>query len=174
MNDTNLQNIKNKYNELHKTKDRIQKLLYIKENLENSIELKRYYSVLRNLRDLKNERNIVEKSDFELLDIAIKSEKIEETNNIYVYICTIHENKEEAKMIQHKVYANLENNGLTRAIILPIEECDKFEEENIVLYSDELPAIEYYNQMRNQFFNTALTKGQDEAVSEMARIRNRK
>lgn len=180
MKEQNLKNIRKKYKEFIKQKEKYKSLIEKKEELEKKPDVKEYINLLEIIDSWDS--NVQEKSDKQLLDKAVYSERIVESNNIFVYMGTyrisseidiVHGSSDNlvAKndpSADYRIYSDIEKNSLDASIQVPISQCDKFEKENFVLYPNRrYVTSEYYNLVREIFFETAVKSGQKKAIEKV-------
>lgn len=154
----------------------VQKYLKLKNQLEND---KRYsYDQVQN------------KTNEDILEKAIDSIRVTHPENIYVYIGTYqrsHEIDIEHGSTDYRVsisdpnadyreYRNIELSRFEATIQVPISMCEKFENENIVLFPYKQANVnaEYYYKIRNMYFETAIKYGKEKALEKVLYQRNKK
>lgn len=169
MNNKELEKIKKEYNDIKNI---------LNSNFEEIIELEnnpivdRYnylkrIQMLSNIGELNNDRSI-------LTFCLVKSEIMEETNNIYVYMFentikrleTIYNRPilepEENKNKKVIYYVDLENPS--KYVFIPKEKQEEFENTNNVVYGDKniYDAIDRYHNLRRKFFDLCICQNQEQ------------
>lgn len=135
---------------------------------------------------IANSKHGVDKqTDDEILLNAIRYIKIKESNNIYVYMGSFLENYEcdiedgpkdymvskDNPNAYYRVYRNLELNSYQEGYEVGVlaAECEKFEQENIVIYPEETKCS--YMDLRKDFFKTAISDSQENALKKVISLR---
>ena len=189
MKEENLQNIRKKYKELGKTKQHILDVIEEKSKLEQLPEVKKYLSLLEEIESYSSysfSRDLKDSTNEQLLDRAVRSEKITETNKIFICMGTYRESSitdiehgasdylvpKDDPSADYRVYSDIEKNSLEATFEIPISQCNDFEQNNIVLHPTGLLASSYYNEIRKLFFETSIKYGQEKAIEKILYKRN--
>lgn len=161
-------------NENRKINDKYTRL----KELENNPLVREYLFLLSEYN--KGKIKYINEQDNKIIDnIYIKYLKqIDEdsSNKIYVYMGTyVKSNSSDrrvsrySKDADYSIYRNLE---LIDDIVIPIEECDYFEKENLVIYPQtNFRELEYGDIQRN-FFYESVVNGQDSAKKKILKKYN--
>lgn len=109
------------------------------------------------------------KTDEDLLYSALCSVRINETNNIYVYMGTFKKNHEcdiEHGALEFMAYQD------GYEIEIPIKECESFEQNHIVIYPQGTCLCDqYYLKLRDEFFDTAILDSQEKALEKIMTLK---
>ena len=128
------------------------------------------------------------KTDEDLLYSALCSVRINETNNIYVYMGTFKKNHEcdiehgandyrvnkNDPDADYRIYRNLEFMAYQDGyeIEIPIKECESFEQNHIVIYPQGTCLCDqYYLKLRDEFFDTAILDSQEKALEKIMTLK---
>ena len=185
-----LEKLRKKYNELREKRLEVLKIGEAIEEYKQHPAVKKYLELIKLYEE--NTTGIMyefdKKTDEDLLYSAITSVRINETNNIYVYMGTYiknHEydiehgsrdyrvNKNDPKA-DYMIYRNLELMSYQDdyEISIPIKECKRFEDEHTVIYPNRTWLNDqYYLKLRDEFFATAIREGQDKALEKIKRLK---
>ena len=186
MTNEELQKIRNKYNELKDKRTEILKIGEAIEEYEQHPAVKKYLELLEIYEKNTTGRmqGFDKKTDGNLLYSTLCSIRIDETNNIYVYMGTFERsnecdivhgpndyrvNKDDPKA-DYRIYRNLELASYQNdyEIEVPIKKCEVFEKEHTVIYPQGTCLYDrYYNQLKDEFFETAISESQEKAVERV-------
>lgn len=186
MENKNLKNIRKKYKEFVKLRQNYQELLKKKKELEEEPKVQEYLNLLDEFVDSWNRSyilgsNVQESSDEQLIQKAVDTETIVNSNKIFVCMGT-YKRSDEVDIIHgasdyrvnkndpladYRIYSDIEKNSLHAKIEVPISKCEEFEKNNVVLYPNKCVSSEYYNNVRNIFFETAIKQGQKKAIEKV-------
>lgn len=171
MNNKKLEELKKEYNDIRNILDSDFEEI---AELENNPIISRY-NYLKRLQMLAMSGNLNDKHSI-LNFCLVKSEIIEETNNIYVYmfentikrlekifnmpIIELEENKNKKAVY----YVDLEN--ASKYVFISKEKQEEFEATNNVVFGDEniYDAVDRYHNLRRKFFDLCIDQEQEEAV----------
>jgi hypothetical protein len=192
MTNEDLEKIRNKYKEL---KDKRSEILKIAEDIkryEQDPIVKKYMELIKLYK--KNTTGCMnafdKKTDDDLLNSALISVRINETNNIYVYMGTFkkryeydeeyceddYQVKKNDLLADYRTYRNLEFMSYQDdyEVKVPIEYCEEFEEEHIIIYPQGTCGYDqYYLKLRNEFFDTAILESQEKALEKILSLRKK-
>lgn len=185
-----LEKMREKYNSMiSKKKSIIDMAKEIEKQKQNPIVIK-YLELVETYEKLtKNPRTRLDRiSDDELLSIVIWYGEIKESNNIYVYIDSFAKNyvcdiehgandyivSKDSPKAYYRLYRNLELHSYQEgydAYVL-VDDCEKFERENIVIYPEGTNcSTDYYANLRNEFFTTSILDSQENALKKVMSLR---
>lgn len=187
MTDQDIKDIKNKYDRLIKIKADLLKKNRRIEELEQEATVREYLCLKEQLKSDKQSSfySVLELSNEEILEKVINELLVANIGQIYVYFgaykyvdsgsekipnfMSISSNDEK---VAYKEYKDIEHD-LSIGHMVPINECEEFEKENIVLFpSDEENKIEYFNKIRAMYFTTALKYGKEKALEKILYKKN--
>lgn len=146
------------------------------ELLEKDPVVRKYLKAKKQLKDMrKNAYTLLDEE--KIIEKAISSVSIETVNEIYVYMgsfLTVKEDEStysvkvdyEDETAEFRIYRSVErtSNQEGYEVCMPINECEKFEEENIVIMpTAQMEGEEYYNKYRKKYFNDAIRYGETDA-----------
>lgn len=186
MTNEELEKIRNKYNELKDKRTEVLKMGEAIEEYEQHPVVKKYLQLIKLYEENTTGRmyEFDKKTDSDLLYSSLCSVRINETNNIYVYMGTFEKsyecdiehgandyrvNKDDPNA-DYRIYRNLELMSYQDEYEVEVEihDCEKFEQEHIVIYPQGTCLYDqYYNQLRNEFFETAISESQETAVERV-------
>lgn len=180
MTDDNLNELKRNYSDLVNKKQGLLELRETLKKYEEKHDVKEYLALKEKIFSLGN--LIVNESDDTLLEIAMtKSKTLDNLDNIYVYLGSYKKSNErdivhsscdirifdgETDNIDYKIYRNLEGDHLDK-VIVPSDECEEFEEENIIIYPRTILTGGYYYQIRSRYYKDAIKNGIDKAREKL-------
>ena len=180
MTEENVSNIKKKYKELTEMNNNLSSLLEIKERLEALDIVKQYMKVLGTLETYRDQFPIKNNllTEDELLNDVIKSEKINDTNNIYVYQASFakycyrksrgyYRVAVDDKRAEYHVYLDIEKDYNRGAIEIPASERKKFESENKVIYPVNQFPMSCYDEVKKKFYQTIISDSQEKAIEKI-------
>lgn len=167
--------------EILKNKDEI-------EILEQDPTVRRYLELKERLESDKGYDyfEVVHLSNEMILEKAIKSARVSNTNGIFICSGTYQNGDIDSDfndyIVSHndpdadfREYINIElpEYDSSRIQLIPISECAEFEEKNIVLYPPkEVNSAQYYSKIRTMYFNTAIQYGCEKALEKVLYKRN--
>lgn len=167
--------------EILKNKDEI-------EILEQDPTVRRYLELKERLESDKGYDyfEVVHLSNEMILEKAIKSVRVSNTNGIFICSGTYQNGDIDSDfndyIVSHndpdadfREYINIElpEYDSSRIQLIPISECAEFEEKNIVLYPPkEVNSAQYYSKIRTMYFNTAIQYGCEKALEKVLYKRN--
>lgn len=196
MTNEEIEKFRNKYDSLKDTKKYILDLQSKIKEYEKENPVVRKYLALKEQLEVDKEYSywgVQDLDEEQMLERAIKETKINETNNIYVYISSYvgvnqlnNKNKKDALSIadipvfydnpdvDYRKYRNIELSpgDDNYEVNVPIFECEKFESDNIVLYSHARSGSEYYEIVRRVYFDEIYTFGEQKALEKVMYKRN--
>lgn len=177
--------IKEKYECLLEIKKEILKQKEEIEELEQDPTVRRYLELKERLESDRDYdySEVVDLSNEKILEKAIESVRVTNTNNIYVYLGTyqINLNKNEEYPSDFIVPFNDPKADYSEYMSIELDECayeqkklvspkqrEKFEKDNIVLYPPKgINSGTYYSEIRTMYFNTAIKYGCDKALEKV-------
>lgn len=143
------------------------------KELEKNPNVKEYINLIKILED---DLNLINISDKKLIlsyySYYLREIREDDTNKIYVYLGTFEYNneidivhgsrdfrvKDDSEDADYKVYRNIESDY---SMDIPIEKCEEFEKNNIIIRPKTyLNGKEYYN-IRDDFFIKAIKTNQE-------------
>ena len=167
--------IKKEYNKRKVAKERSLKIISRKQELENDPKVQEYLKLNNMIINSKCEQKIKQSND-EIIESIFNKYKysIRETNNIYVYLGTFVVSNEydivhrpsdirvsyDDPKAQFRIYINLENNIEE---IIKINDCDKFEEENNIIFPITYNKRNYHYELQKEFSKDIIIDGQERA-----------
>ena len=143
------------------------------KELEKDPNVKEYINLIKILED---DLNLINISDKKLIlsyySCYLHEIKKEDTNGIYVYLGTFEYNNEidivhgsrdyrvseDSKNADYKVYRNVESDY---SIDIPIDKCEEFEKNNIIIRPKTYLNGEEYYKIRDDFFVVAIKTNQE-------------
>ncbi len=168
--------------------ERINNILMITEqisSLEGFDTLKEYLR-LKIEKDLPENIELTDKSNFQILDLILKKYQplITETNEIYVYLgSTTTKNKHNNQLKtssmnikrnepqeEFRIYKNIENG---QCLQIPITQCYEFENTHYVIIPNTKDSEQYFYKIQRKFISLAITDSQKSACQKVLR-RNKK
>lgn len=177
-----LEELRGQYQELVGEREKIQNaekeytsLQQLKTQLEQIPKVQEYKSVLERMGKLDktlNNREEYYDSNYEILERTLEKCSAwgyginpSETNHIYVYVGSYLFGRTvpyDYTGDHWRLYKNIE---AIDAMRISSKEFKKFHEDNTVLFAPEgMDPNEFYKQVRQTFFETAIEKGQEEAI----------
>lgn len=172
-----------KEEEVEKIKDKYHHLIWLKHSLQNlKQEIMEYEKepivkeYLKRKKQLKSEQvydyyQVVNLDDDHILEKAIKSVGVRNTENIFVCFGTCkHDNIIDDNELMFRKYINIELAEYEDGYIqfIPISECAEFEQSNIVLYPPKgINSDKYFSEIRKMYFTTAVNDGCDKALEKV-------
>ena len=192
MTNEELEKIRKKFKELQEKRTAILKLGEEIKLLEQNPTVKKYLELV-NLYEKNTTGRMYEfdkKTDDDLLYSSLCSVRINETNNIYVYMGTFQKNYEcdiehgstDYRVnkydpdVDYRIYRNLELMSYQDAyeIEVQIEDCEKFEQEHIVIYPQNTSLCDqYYLKLKDEFFETSVYESQEKALEKVLNLKNK-
>ena len=173
MTNEDIQIIKEKYEHLKDIKEELLSEEEELKQLEENESVRRYLELKMRIESDKGYSypHVKTLSDEDLLEEAISNSKISKTNNIYVCIDTFHRTDD----YYINEYLNIECpscNG-DYSMFLPSINVEDFEKENIVLYPPKnVDGEEYFQRIRNMYFETAINYGCNKAMEKILYKKN--
>lgn len=180
MTDDNLNQLKRNYDDLVAKKQKLLKLRQTIEKYERKKAVKKYLELKEEFLSLN--RSIADTPDDVLFEIAMGKSKVTgDSDNIYVFLGSykklnerdiVHSSRDirifdgETDNIDYKIYRNLEVDHLDK-VIVPSDECEEFEEENIIIYPRTILTGGYYYQIRSRYYKDAIKNGIDKAREKL-------
>lgn len=189
MKDEELENLRREYKHLVDLRDELIKVRSRIKELEQEPIVREYLSLLNRERsDLSSNYKLFRKTDEELLEEAIRETVHRPDCSIYIYIGdykTLEGEPRSTKLVptfipiskneeypEYRKYRNIECNCEEGTMIF-IDECEEFEQRNIVLYPpNKTYSIEYFNKIRRIYFDTAIKYGKEKAVEKILYKKN--
>jgi len=155
-------------------------LINRKRELENDSKVQEYLKLNKMIENARCEQK-VEQSNYEIIESIFNNYKysIKETNNIYVYLGTFVVSDEYDIMhswsddrvnyndpkAQYRIYINLEN---CKEENVKIRDCEKFKEENNVIFPNTyINQTSYYYELQKEFINDVVIDGQERACERV-------
>ena len=192
MTNEELEKIRKKFKELQEKRTEILKLGEAIKLLEQNPTVKKYLELV-NLYEKNTTGRMYEfdkKTDDDLLYSSLCSVRINETNNIYVYMGTFQKNYEcdiehgstDYRVNKHdpdanyRIYRNLELMSYQDAyeIEVQIEDCEKFEQGHIVIYPKKTSLYnQFFLKTRDEFFKTSVYESQEKALEKVLNLKNK-
>ena len=192
MTNEELEKIRKKFKELQEKRTAILKLGEEIKLLEQNPTVKKYLELveLYEKNTLGKMDEFGKKTDEDLLHSSLCSVRINETNNIYVYIGTFQKNYEydiehgspdyrvnkNDPNADYRIYRNLELMAYQDAyeIEVQIDDCEKFEQEHIVIYPKKTSLYnQFFLKTRDEFFKTSVYESQEKALERILDIKNK-
>lgn len=180
MNSNELNEFKQQYQTVSRKKDIMNSLRIKKEELEKNDVVKLYCQILNEMAELNDDINYEQN----ILDNAIANSNIKNTNGIYVYFGSFYKNifNQEIPVdhmdhtAQYSVYMDIEKVYSSACITIPIESCESFERDNVILFPKDVYSERWilYERIRRMFFETCVVEGQEKAIEKVLKIRDNK
>lgn len=189
--DTELQQLRDKYNSLIEEKERLidlsnkikelKKLPVIQEYLESTKEYKQIRSKDYTNDGLENQPNsYFVRNAFSHLDITPR-------NDYFVYMGTYRHTTEvdiehgandievsrNDKSADYVIYYNLEarNHSIDSSVIIPYSEADKFESTHKIIFpKNTLFKEKYFYDLQDEYYETAILESQEEAINKINKL----
>ena len=189
--DTELQQLRDKYNSLIEEKERLidlsnkikelEKLPVIQEYLESTREYKQIRSKDCTNDGLENQPNsYFVRTAFSHLDITPR-------NDYFVYMGTYRHTPEvdiehgandievsrNDKSADYVIYYNLEarTHSIDSSVIIPYSEADKFESTHkIIFLKNTLFKEKYFYDLQDEYYETAILESQEEAINKINKL----
>ena len=169
------------YHRLQKVNSEVTKLIERKKELETHDDVVEYLNITKQLDNI--DRRVLTNQD--IIKKAIYNTNIKHTNGIYVCIAAYKEapnylknflgpryatniNDPEAKF---KCYVDIEKNFSEGQKLIPIDQCEGFEKNHNVLYSKNMAPMDFYHHVRNKFFETCISDGQEKAAEKLTIVK---
>jgi len=175
MNEEDLKNIKEYYENLKSKKAYYINIKKQLERLEQTKTVQKYLDLLEKTKNYDFQKMIDYKDDA-LLDMAFQRNlsSIKDTSKIYVYLGTfvlsdecdiVHgpygiRVKYDDERADYRKYKDLESYF---AIEMPIKKCADFEKENTIIFPSVLNLESSFNQVQRDYLQIALEKGLEKA-----------
>lgn len=189
--DTELQQLRDKYNSLIEEKERLidlsnkikelKKLPVIQEYLESTKEYKQIRSKDYTNDGLENQPNsYFVRNAFSHLDITPR-------NDYFVYMGTYRYTTEvdiehgandievsrNDKSADYVIYYNLEarTNSIDSSVIIPYSEADKFESTHKIIFpKNTLIKEKYFYDLQDEYYETAILESQEDAINKINKL----
>lgn len=189
--DTELQQLRDKYNSLIEEKERLidlsnkikelKKLPVIQEYLESTEEYKQIRSKDYTNDGLENQPNsYFVRNAFSHLDITPR-------NDYFVYMGTYRHTTEvdiehgandievsrNDKSADYVIYYNLEarTHSIDSSVIIPYSEADKFESTHKIIFpKNTLFKEKYFYDLQDEYYETAILESQEEAINKINKL----
>lgn len=189
--DTELQQLRDKYNSLIEEKERLidlsnkikelKKLPVIQEYLESTKEYKQIRSKDYTNDGLENQPNsYFVRNAFSHLDITPR-------NDYFVYMGTYRHTTEvdiehgandievsrNDKSADYVIYYNLEarTHSIDSSVIIPYSEADKFESTHKIIFpKNTLFKEKYFYDLQDEYYETAILESQDDAINKINKL----
>ncbi len=189
--DTELQQLRDKYNSLIEEKERLidlsnkikelKKLPVIQEYLESTKEYKQIRSKDYTNDGLENQPNsYFVRNAFSHLDITPR-------NDYFVYMGTYRYTTEvdiehgandievsrNDKSADYVIYYNLEarTHSIDSSVIIPYSEADKFESTHKIIFpKNTLFKEKYFYDLQDEYYETAILESQEEAINKINKL----
>lgn len=189
--DTELQQLRDKYNSLIEEKERLiylsnkikelKKLPVIQEYLESTKEYKQIRSKDYTNDGLENQPNsYFVRNAFSHLDITPR-------NDYFVYMGTYRHTTEvdiehgandievsrNDKSADYVIYYNLEarTNSIDSSVIIPYSEADKFESTHKIIFpKNTLIKEKYFYDLQDEYYETAILESQEDAINKINKL----
>ncbi len=189
--DTELQQLRDKYNSLIEEKERLidlsnkikelKKLPVIQEYLESTKEYKQIRSKDYTNDGLENQPNsYFVRNAFSHLDITPR-------NDYFVYMGTYRHTTEvdiehgandievsrNDKSADYVIYYNLEarTHSIDSSVIIPYSEADKFESTHKIIFpKNTLFKEKYFYDLQDEYYETAILESQEEAINKINKL----
>lgn len=189
--DTELQQLRDKYNSLIEEKERLidlsnkikelKKLPVIQEYLESTKEYKQIRSKDYTNDGLENQPNsYFVRNAFSHLDITPR-------NDYFVYMGTYRHTTEvdiehgandievsrNDKSADYVIYYNLEarTHSIDSSVIIPYSEADKFESTHKIIFpKNTLFKEKYFYDLQDEYYETAILGSQEEAINKINKL----
>lgn len=189
--DTELQQLRDKYNSLIEEKERLidlsnkikelKKLPVIQEYLESTKEYKQIRSKDYTNDGLENQPNsYFVRNAFSHLDITPR-------NDYFVYMGTYRHTTEvdiehgandievsrNDKSADYVIYYNLEarTHSIDSSVIIPYSEADKFESTHKIIFpKNTLFKEKYFYDLQEEYYETAILESQEEAINKINKL----
>lgn len=194
MTDKEIKKFKDKVESLKDTKKYLLDLQEkIREYEENTI-VKEYLALLEQLETDKEYSywGIQDLDEKQIFERAINEIKINKSNNIYVYLSSyIKVNRRKKKKADdlivadlpvaynslnadYRKYRNIElkEDDPNYEVDVPVHKCEKFERDNIVLHAVSKNGADYYDYVRNMYFEDIYNYGEEKALEKVKYMRN--
>lgn len=193
--DTELQQLRDKYNSLIEEKERLidlsnkikelKKLPVIQEYLESTKEYKQIRSKDYTNDGLENQPNsYFVRNAFSHLDITPR-------NDYFVYMGTYRHTTEvdiehgandievsrNDKSADYVIYYNLEarTHSIDSSVIIPYSEADKFESTHKIIFpKNTLFKEKYFYDLQDEYYETAILESQEEAINKINKLVRKK
>lgn len=192
MTNEELEKIRKKFKELQEKRTEILKLGESIELLEQNPTVKKYLELVNRYKKNTTGRmyEFDKKTDDDLLYSSLCSVRINETNNIYVYMGIFQKNyecdiehgstdyrvNEDDPNADYRIYRNLELMAYQDdyEIEVRIDDCERFEQEHIVIYPQKTSLCDqYYLKIRDEFFETSVYESQENALEKVLNLKNK-
>lgn len=189
MTNEELAKIRKKFKDLQENRTKFLKVSRELELLEENPIVKEYLKLFAFFDDMSG-YDFDEKTDDDLLVMALHYVSINETNNIYVCVGTFQNNYEydiehgstdyrvnkDDPDADYRIYRNLEQE--TDEIKEIIDNCEKFEQGHIVIYprcpqTNTHLCERYYQKLRTEFLRTSVYESQEKALQKVLNMRNK-
>ena len=189
--DTELQQLRDKYNSLIEEKERLidlsnkikelKKLPVIQEYLESTKEYKQIRSKDYTNDGLENQPNsYFVRNAFSHLDITPR-------NDYFVYMGTYRHTTEvdiehgandievsrNDKSADYVIYYNLEarTHSIDSSVIIPYSEADKFESTHKIIFpKNTLIKEKYFYDLQDEYYETAILESQEDAINKINKL----
>ena len=178
MNSNELEQLKEEYKRLIDKRNELNNLIALKKRLENSDVVKSYFEVLKKIEEYEDQ-SITKATNKVLIDKIIEKMKIKLSNGIYVYFGTYKDIAYREYLVnefdssaQYRLYVDIEKPYSFAGIEVPIEECEEFEKNHIILMPKNLgDRKRMYDEARVKFFETCIVEGQEKAIQKISNIK---